>query len=205
MNTLSSTLYAIFEWISRLALLQILWIFSTLLGGIFFGFFPATLAVFAIVRRWIKGDTEIPILKSFWNFYKVEFFKANKLGIVISIITIIFISDYQFLQQTEMAWFHYPIFASFIIFCLFLLYIFPAFVHYQLGTFKLIKNAFLIMLINPIITFYMIICITSLIIFYWYIPAIFFIFGISGYAFITMWLSNHAFQKIQKSNTTPTN
>lgn len=198
MNTISSALYSIFEWISRFAFLQLLWIMFTLIGGIIFGLFPSTLAVFAIIRSWLKGDTEIPILKSFWNFYKVEFIKANKLGLIVSIVFMVYVTDYLYMQHSSVTWYHIPLFASFIIFLLFSLYIFPVFVHFQLNTLGLIKNAFLIMLINPTITFYMLICITSFIIFCWFLPAIIFIFGISGYALITMWLSMHAFQKLQK-------
>ncbi|MEC0304686.1 DUF624 domain-containing protein, partial [Terribacillus saccharophilus] len=57
MNRLSSSLYQLFEWITRFAYLNVLWILFTIAGGFIFGFFPSTIAMFTIIRDWLKGES----------------------------------------------------------------------------------------------------------------------------------------------------
>ncbi|WP_421102885.1 DUF624 domain-containing protein [Sporosarcina psychrophila] len=61
MNPTSGFTYNVFEWITRLAYIYLLWILFSLAGGMISGFFPATIAMFAISREWLKGISEIPI------------------------------------------------------------------------------------------------------------------------------------------------
>src|SRR5699024_12653987 len=89
-------------------------------------------------------------------------------------------------------------FAFILIVLLILLFIFPSFAHYDLKVIPLIKNIFLIMIISPIHSFLMIICLVSVYFIMQSVPSLFFIFGCSTYAFITTWLSLHAFDKIHK-------
>lgn len=58
-------IYHISNWIMRLAYVNFLWILFTLAGFIVFGFFPATIATFAVVRKWIFDTTDIPIFTTF--------------------------------------------------------------------------------------------------------------------------------------------
>lgn len=205
MNDASSKIYSLFEWITRFAYVNLLWIFFTLVGGILFGFFPATIAMFAITRDWLRGKPDIPIFPSFWRYYKNDFLKANKLGIFIILIGALIGIDLFFIQSITSeayAWIAIPLFAFMLLFSLFLLYLFPSFVHYDLKVFQLVKNALLIMLINPIHSFLILIGLVSSYFLMKFIPATYFIFGGSIYSFICMWLALHAFQKIERQKTT---
>src|SRR5699024_2441958 len=191
--------------------------------------------------------SDLPVLKNFWNYYKLDFLKSNLLGVFINVLLIFIAADIFYITLNEqLAWTHIPLFAfilivvlfllfifpsfahydlkviplikntflfiiinpikiffiiifSFIlIFVLFLLFIFPCFSHYYLKVIPLIKNTFLIMIISPIHSFLMIICLVSVYFIMQSVPALFFIFGGSTYAFITTWLSLHAFDKIHK-------
>ncbi|MFT4413950.1 YesL family protein [Fredinandcohnia humi] len=202
MNSISSTIYSLLEWITRFAFIQLLWILFTLAGGIILGFFPSTIAMFAIVRSWIRGNSDIPIFTSFVNFYKSEFIKSNKLGIVIMVVVAFVGLDLYYIQQnanTYLSWTSIPLFAFMALFVLFLFYLFPAFVHYDLNNISIFKNAFLIMLINPINTFFIVFSLASLFAIMCLFPALAFIFGASSYAFITMWFSLYAFNKAHKA------
>lgn len=47
------------EWIMKFAYLNILWLGFTLLGVGLFGFFPATMASFILLKRFVvEGETE---------------------------------------------------------------------------------------------------------------------------------------------------
>ncbi|MEN2769015.1 YesL family protein [Ornithinibacillus xuwenensis] len=201
MNTASSRLYHILDWITKFAYVNVLWIFFTLVGGILFGLFPSTTAMFAITRDWLRGKTDIPIFHSYWSYYKREFMNSNKLGIVIALMIVLIVVDFAYIQSImnhDFPWIAVPLFASMLLFLLFMFYLFPAFVHYDISILPLLKNAFLIMLINPIHSFFILLCLVSIYFVMRFIPALFFIFGGSVYAFITMWLALHAFQKISR-------
>jgi uncharacterized membrane protein YesL len=200
MNTLNSAIYSIFEWITRFAYINILWVLFTLVGGILFGFFPSTVAMFAIVRDWLRGNTEEPVFSAFLTYFKKEFWKSNRLGIVIVATSFLIGLDFWYIQadfREPFTWTHIPLFAFMLLFLFFSFYLLPAFVHFDLSVRQLIKQAFLIMLIHPLHTLLILLCLGSLFLIMSRVPALAFIFGGSAYAFITTWISLHAFKRIQ--------
>lgn len=198
---MNQTLYNILEWITRFAYINIIWVFFTLLGGVIFGLIPSTNALFAVIRQWLKGNSDIPIFKSFWSYYKSDFLKSNRLAILIYLFAIIIGYNIFFLHLNMddlITWTSAPLLAGMLLYLLFLFYVFPAFVHYDLKVTQIIKNAVLTMLVSPIHTLLIIICLASYYLIVSVIPALFFIFGASFYAFITMWIALRAFHKIQE-------
>lgn len=195
-----SNIYNILDWITRLAYINLLWIIFTLAGGVVLGIYPATIALFASVRDWLRGKSDLPVFKTFWSYYKQDFIKSNLMGLFLNILFVFILIDIYYIQvnlSETLTWTYIPLFAFIIFVTLFLFYIFPCFVHYDLNIVPLMKNALLIMIISPIHSFLMIVCIVSLILIAQAIPALFFIFGSVTYAFITTLISQHAFDKIQ--------
>lgn len=74
-------IYTVMEWISRFVYLQFLWAMFTVVGLIGFGFFPATLTMFAVTRKWIRGQTDIPLFPVFKQLYKKDFLKFTYRGV----------------------------------------------------------------------------------------------------------------------------
>lgn len=201
MNT-NNTIYHILEWITKFAYINLLWIFFTFAGGILLGFFPSTIAMFTIIRKWLRGDTDIKVFNTFWESYKKEFWKSNRLGIFITAIACLVALDIYFLQshiEEQLVWIQIPLFAFMFLFLLFLFYIFPTFVHFDFKVLKQIKTAFLIMLINPIHSILIIICLGSVYFVMNAIPALALVFGGSSYAFITMWLCLRSFNRVTQN------
>lgn len=201
MNSTTSAIYTILEWITKFAYVNLLWIIFTLAGGVILGFYPATIAMFGMVRDWLLGKSDLPVLKTFWLYYKRDFLKSNKMGLIINILFAFIIIDIYYIQvniNEALSWTYIPLFAFMLFVALFLFFIFPSFVHYDLKVVSLMKNALLIMIINPIHSFLMIVCIVSAFFIMRAVPALFVIFGAVTYAFITTWLSLHAFDRIQE-------
>ncbi|WP_188454870.1 YesL family protein [Virgibacillus oceani] len=199
MNSTGGAIYSFLEWITRFAYVNLLWILFSLLGGIVLGFFPAAIAMFSIVRQWIKGNTDIPIMKSFWEFYKADFWKSNRLGLFYAAIVVIITIDIFYIQVNHVLdWRNIPLFAFMLLIALFTFYVFPAFVHYDLNVLSVMKNALLIMLISPVHSILMTISIVSIYLIIQVLPALAFIFGGSIYALITMGLGYHAFINVEK-------
>ncbi|RDW21316.1 hypothetical protein CWR48_02570 [Oceanobacillus arenosus] len=69
-------IFSFLNWIMRLAYVQLLWIVFTVLGLGIFGLFPATNAMFAMIRKWLSGK-DIPVFPFMWKTYRREFMKAN--------------------------------------------------------------------------------------------------------------------------------
>ncbi|GAB3058964.1 YesL family protein [Virgibacillus ainsalahensis] len=201
MNSLANGLYTILEWIMKFAYINVLWVLFTLAGGVIFGIFPSTIAMFSIIRKWLTVNPDIPVFKTFWEYFKQEFLKSNRLGIVIIFISLLVGLDIYYIQSSSndmLTWTYIPLFAFILLFIFFLFYLFPVFVHYDLKVRHIMKHAFLIMLISPVHLLLMILCLASLYFVMYLLPATAVIFGGSAYAFITMWLSLHAFNRIQQ-------
>lgn len=199
-NRLTSGLYQLSEWITRLAYLNILWILFTLFGLIIFGIFPATASVFAVIRHWIKGEEGMPIFKTFWSEYKANFISTQIIGYILVIIGAILYFDYHFFSGQEGIIFGgIKILTGSVIFIyiLVVLYIFPVFVHFKLKLFEYIKNALLISLSQLLLSIVMFIGTGLLYYAFFSISGLLIIFGISLPAYWISWVAQHVLKKIE--------
>jgi uncharacterized membrane protein YesL len=197
------SLNKLLEWISRLAFLNLLWISFSLLGLIIFGFFPATVAMFAVARKWMLGNDEMSIFKTFWTAYKREFLKSNVLGVIIVAIGLILYIDFQFVQHAanSFATFLYvPFFIITLIFISMLFYIIPIFVHYDMKLSQVIKNSFFVMIMNPLSTFYMLIGSFGILFVLSYAPPICLLYSGNLLALFIMKPATNAFEKINQKS-----
>ena len=193
------SLNRLLEWISRLAFLNLLWISFSLLGLVIFGFFPATVAMFAVARKWMLGDDELSIFKTFWTTYKREFFKSNLLGIILIAIGLILYIDFQFVLHSSNSFvsiLYVPLFIITLIFISMLFYIIPIFVHYDMKMTQVIKTSFFVMIMNPLSTFYMLIGSFGIIFVLSYAPPICILYSGNLLALFIMKPATTAFEKI---------
>jgi uncharacterized membrane protein YesL len=191
------------EWISRLAFLNLLWISFSLLGLIIFGFFPATVAMFAVARKWMLGNDEMSIFKTFWTAYKREFLKSNVLGVIIVAIGLILYIDFQFVQHAANSFvsiLYVPFFIITLIFISMLFYIIPIFVHYDMKLSQVIKNSFFVMIMNPLSTFYMLIGSFGILFVLSYAPPICLLYSGNLLALFIMKPATNAFEKINQKS-----
>lgn len=196
--------YVACEWIVRLAFVNILWIGFSLLGLIVFGVFPATVAMFTISRKWIQGETDLPIFRQFWEVYRKEFVKSNLFGLVLSIIGAILVIDLYILYSLD-GIFSQVLFYIFVAltfnFGVMLLYIFQVYVHYDLKTFQNIKYALIIGMSNPFHTFSMILCLIFLYFALEIAPASLLFLSVAPLSMMYMIIAYRIFSKIeQKKN-----
>ncbi|MED2974408.1 DUF624 domain-containing protein [Fictibacillus sp. B-59209] len=149
-------LYHMCEWVMRIAYLNILWLAFTLAGFVLFGLFPSTIAMYTVTRKWVQGNTDIKLFHLFWQTYRKELFKSQKIGLVLMAALLLFVLDYKFyMNQTSTALVYAKIiwFACVVLFGTFNLYFFPVYVHYQCKPLQYIKNVFLIAVMFPLHSF----------------------------------------------------
>ncbi|WP_144554453.1 YesL family protein [Bacillus sp. X1(2014)] len=197
MNKLSmSGLYTLTEWITKFAYVNLLWIGCSLLGLVLFGISPATTAMFTVIRKWIMGESDIPVFQTFWSTYKKEFLRSNGIGLALTILASIIYIDLNYIKIGTSI--QIPLYVIIFAMIMTVLYIFPVYVHYEVKFIQLFKNAFFIMLVNPVPNMMMIIGFIAAIFVMRFIPALWFIFGGSITAGIIMASCYLAFQKIEK-------
>ncbi len=176
MTGLMGGFYRISEWIMRFSVINILWILSnlpivylvisvlysetvpqliTLLLTIAllapFLFFPATTAMFGVVRKWIMGEEEIPLVKSFWKYYKENYKKSFIGGWILVPAWVVWIVDYVYFSQMFSFFIYFFIVGSIFLYIL-TLYFFCNLVHLEISMWAMIKNSVLLSLGNPLNT-----------------------------------------------------
>lgn len=105
--------YKISEWIMRLSVTNVLWLLCSLPVWFFlllflvtpdmttaeavwlliftaivapFTLFPATSAMFSVARKWVMGDTDAPLFKTFFRSYKQNYLQAMLGGILYAVL-----------------------------------------------------------------------------------------------------------------------
>jgi len=185
----------------KLAAVNIMWILFSVLGLFVFGFFPATFAMFTVVRKWIRTVDEFPIFNTFWEAYKSEFIRANGIGHLMLFVFYFTYINARFLSSTEglIADTISVFYIGFIILLIMMsLYIFPVFCHYKIKTFQYITYAFMISVTHPLVTILMVIAVLFLYYMFLIIPGITLFFSGSGLALVMMWLANFVFIKLDR-------
>lgn len=201
MNKALNQAYSATEWITKFAYLNLLWLGFSLLGLVVLGFFPATISMFTVIRKWLMGETDIPIFQTFWKTYRTEFLRSNGLGVVVVVISGLIILDIVFVKSSGASFtsaIQIPLYMLMFAVVMTLLYLFPVYVHYELKPIQLIKNSFLIMLIHPIENIVMISGIVAAVLVVKFIPGLGFFFGGSITAAIMMAAGYLAFKKMEK-------
>jgi uncharacterized membrane protein YesL len=199
--------YKLCDWIMKLAFINLLWLVFSILGLVIVGFFPATMAMFAIIRKLLMGDLDVPIFKTFWVSYKNDFVKSNLLGLILAILGYFFYIDVHILQNTSglINLIYYPVLLVWLGYILTVCYVFPTFVHYDLKVQQVLKTSFLIMLTNPLSTVLMAIGSIAIYFLMTTVPGLIPLFGGSVLSVVIMWSSFFAFSKIERNQEVASN
>ncbi|MFB5662673.1 YesL family protein [Alteribacillus sp. HJP-4] len=197
-------LYRAAEWVTRLAYVNGLWILFSAAGLFILGFFPATAAMFAVIRKWITKEPDVPVFRTFWKEIKKEFLRANGIGYVFVALGYFIYVDIGLIQRIDS-----PL--SIVLLLLLgsasillvntLLFTFPMLAQYELPFIQYFKYSFLIGIASPFVT-----VITILGLLLWYVilhvaPALSVFFGGSTMAFLIMWFSLRSFDHIEQKHS----
>ncbi|MEI7026839.1 YesL family protein [Paenibacillus sp. y28] len=174
-------LYRISEWIMRFSVTNVLWIIcsipfifvtvvpflnpeavmsldqmkSVLLIGMVvapFFLFPATTAMFTSVRKWIIGEEDAPLLKTFFRGYKENYVQSLITGWMFMLIYLLLYLNYSFYSgKGGVLGMVAMVFLSlFLITFAAMIHSFSIMVHFHMKVLQILKNSFLITLGNPL-------------------------------------------------------
>ena len=150
-----AVIYRSCEAAAKIAWLNGLWLLFTLGGGIVLGWAPSTAAMFAVVRKWLRGRTDLAIFKTFFEAYKSEFIKTNGLGLILAAAGCMLFVNYHFFQSRPDLFsimISYATLLAGVMYGLVVMYIFPLYVHFQLPFTRYFSQAVLIGLVRPLTT-----------------------------------------------------
>ncbi|SDI80119.1 YesL family protein [Alteribacillus bidgolensis] len=168
-------LYQVSEWVSRFAVINLLWLifnlpivfviismlFAEHTGEVFiltiplivlspFLFFPATAAMFASVRDWVIKKDYISLMKSFWNYYKENYKRSLLGGFILTGLWITWAVEYYYLSEVSV-----PLMFTFMIMGMVLfvysINFFSMMAHYHLKLRTLLKKTFIITIGSPVL------------------------------------------------------
>ena len=147
----------IFDWAVKLAYLNILWILFSLLGLGLFGIGPATVSMFAIIRKRLRYGTDFSMTKEFIEIYQSNFWYGNRFMLVL-IPAYLFVGiDFALIRLLPSSFIiDKVVFLSVIMLSLLVVivtcYVFAVYVHFDLAFWRNFKFAFMIAGISPLST-----------------------------------------------------
>lgn len=189
------------EWIWRFMILNFLWVIFMVAGGVVLGIMPSTVATFYILRKWVQGNFDMPIFKTFKSVYKKEFVNSNKCGFVFFVLFAFLAFDLAILYKMEALYSTvlYLIVMTVLFFVsISFMFFFPLYVHFEQSNKEYIKNSFIISLSSPFQTLLILIGLYILV----YIVKsnlgllLFFCMAVPGY--LIMHVSNKKFNELQR-------
>ncbi|MBC8080628.1 MAG: DUF624 domain-containing protein [Gorillibacterium sp.] len=170
--------YRISEWIMRLSAINLLWLISSfpivfLFLGLLrspdlstdfikswflmvaivapFSIVPASAAMFSVARKWVTGDPDVPLWRSYWRGYKENYVQSMLGGIVFLAIAFLLVVNFYFYRgQTGI----YQIVS--IVFLMLMVLLVAAFLnflcvmtHLHMKLFQIVKNSLLMTIGQP--------------------------------------------------------
>ncbi|QKS72833.1 DUF624 domain-containing protein [Paenalkalicoccus suaedae] len=198
-------LEAFFRIIARFAYLNVLWLLGIVAGLGVVGFFPATQALLAISKRWVKNDYSFPVAKTFIKLYKQSIWRANATGFLILLVATILYVNYRVIQASG-GLIPFPVVIAFIILVLLVgsvsIMLFPLGTYAQDSLKTNVKTAiifafgrFHITMLTALITWCMLYMSLA-------IPTLFLFFSGSVGSFLIMWFIEQALHKSESRATT---
>ncbi|WP_066190621.1 YesL family protein [Gracilibacillus timonensis] len=193
--------YRLANWVTQLAYFNMLWVLFSVAGLGILGFFPATAALFAVIRKWMLEE-DIRVFQTFWKYVRKDFIKANILGYLVLAIGYILYIEFQILWssgQTMYVLASFGVLALVFLYVIMLLFLFPIFSHFNLSMVNYLKWPLVIGIIHPILTVFIVLTLSvSYYVVFMTIPALLFFFGGSITAYFLTWGGFKTFSKYEK-------
>jgi uncharacterized membrane protein YesL len=195
MDFMNSKLYRAGEIIFNLLALNLLWLFSCVLVVTIF---PATAAMFGVVRQWIRNENS-DVLGPYIKYFRENLGQSLGVSLVWTLATAILVADFYLLNGFD-ATLRLPMFVGLgavgVCYAFTTVYLFPVMVNYRLGWWDVIKNSFLIAISQPHISILCIIIVVaaaaSSLIF-----SVFMLLAGSVAAYLIYFLAQRAFERIE--------
>lgn len=176
---------------------EILWFMAIVAP---FTLFPATAALFSVTRKWVMGDMDVSIIKTYFKGYKENYKQSMVGGIFYTLLIVIMIVDYNvYMKQLNNLQFIGIVILVFMVLLLVSLFNFFSMVsHYYLKVTQLIKNAILLTILRPFRVLYTLIITGVLVLITIRFPWMIFFGFMSLTAYVAFYNFYAAYNKVQE-------
>jgi uncharacterized membrane protein YesL len=123
-----------------------------------FTFFPSTAAMFSVARKWVTGDVDVPLLRTFFSSYKQNYKQAMIGGILYAVLFAVLLVDFGVYRSNVVAGLGvvaYLFMALTLLLLISLLHFFALLSHFHMKTIQLLKNALVLTIGRPIRSIFM--------------------------------------------------
>ncbi|MBS4205138.1 YesL family protein [Lederbergia citrea] len=193
--SIDSGFYRFLEKFTNFFLLNLLWFLMCIP---IITIFPATAAMFGVVRQWVQKK-DSGVFKSFFVYFKENFKQSFLLGLLWFVFALLFYFNINIsLQMSGIA--KIIMVSSLLFICLFFvmttIYLFPVMVHYKMRWTLIIKNSFLFSISQLWVTIRCILILLLTVLISYVIPiSSIILWSIGGY--LTYALCDKSFKKIE--------
>jgi len=192
---LDSKIYRIIEIAANLVLLNLIWL---LLCLPVVTIFPATAAMFGVIREWIR-DIDNGTIEPFVRHLKANFAQSLWIGFLWTVAGVIILLDFYLISNADL-WVKMPLFLALVLltlcYALTSVYLFPVMVNYEGNWRSVIKNSFLIAISQPGTTFLCLLLVALVLAMIPYVPATMLLAG-SSTAYLLYFFCRRAFQRVE--------
>ncbi|CDQ18871.1 YesL family protein [Halobacillus karajensis] len=168
-------LYAVSEWISKFSLTNLQWalfnlpiallllsllnigntqdvwyLVSPLVLLLPFLFFPATTALFAQARDWVRKDQKDTADRSYVSYYKENYKNSMKAGIVLTVLWVILAADLYYFSTNSRLFVNLFLILGILLF-VYTINTFSTLVHFDMNVRAVMKKAFMLTFVSPIL------------------------------------------------------
>ncbi|WP_368505769.1 YesL family protein [Alkalihalophilus sp. As8PL] len=192
-------IFQIAELIYKFIALNVLWLVFFVLGLGIFGFMPATVGLFQVIRDWIKGEKGVPLFSSYLKYFKGEFIRSNLVGAIFLVLFYIIYVNFSFVgffyYESIQLYIYIVIFSVGAIILMTFLNVFSVMAHFEYKTLHYIKVAAGLVFAHPFISLIQLIWLFAYFLISINYPKIFIGIGISVFAYVLMSINYSLFKK----------
>ncbi|MBD7908231.1 YesL family protein [Sporosarcina gallistercoris] len=191
-------LYQFVEFVTMLAVLQLMWIGMTIMGLVIVGITPATVGLFITMRKRLRGQEDLKTLvKIYWKAYKEEFIASNKIGLVLIGIGYFLVVNFRIVTAMPgtagLAMLTIMVMIM-VLYALIVMNIFQVFAHYELPFTRYFSTSVLLTISFPLQGAGSIVGLYLLYRVFLIIPGLLPFFGISVTILFLTWMSSKIFK-----------
>lgn len=218
--------YRISEWVMRLTVINLLWLVCSLpffyfglvlmvspdvtvdmlkqglvILGILspFTLVPATAAVFTVARKWVTGDEDVPLFKTYFRGYKENYKQSMLGGLFYLLLGVLLYVNYHFYgnQQGMLRVLSFLFITLFFIAAASFLNFLSIMVHFHMKFSQLLKNSFFITIGRPITSVSIVVTAGAILFFSYQFTFLIPFFVCSLIATASFWYFHRSYIKLQ--------
>lgn len=198
-NSFMEKLTNVFSWMTKLAYAHFLWMIFSAAGLIVFGVFPATAALMIVCKKWLDGESSVPVFHLFWSSYRSFFFSSNKMGLPYLAAALVLYANFLVIQENGAS---LIMIAAFYVAVFFLIitgtHLLPLYVLRKGSILQIWKSAFIMSMVNLPISIAVLISQSAIYYLLFSYPSAALFFLSSTLVIIQLWLIQHSFNRIER-------